>query len=692
MRRDLLRYGLPALPVVASAVLALSALVLAPAPAQAHHRSLTLKITERSNYNYMHVDLTHIRMNGVLRSAQRIWYNPAQGQRGFFSVTAAGSRGGPAMTKSIMPDMPSAGWTSYGSRIDTTPSYERLYSFGALAQDPRHVQRVYGYFGANHAPSSRAFLVRPDTTPPAHGSISVTQDARGRAVLTINPGRDAQSGVSPMRTSIQRRRGSWDGNACKLESGWDVITPEGFLRRYVDKDIALDACHTYRVQVMDRVMNVTAFYSNTIVTPIAPASTAPTDTIVTPIAPAPAAPTHTIVDGLVDYPLGLQASRSIPVTFSGSLSGLTSVSLSRRFASLVDGTCRFWSSWQPMSGQLLPYTDVAPNDGCYQYRVHTIDADGNKVTYVDPGATEVDTAAPTVTFEHAAGYFSDAQLDLKLSVTDAEGLDDWQLERRTSDYQHGTCDNEDDAWEAMGRSVVDDDLTEGHCYRYRLVAIDLAGNVRIVESPQQVWVAAADPTAPEAFTADVVRGQSIPTTSNGDTIPDCSRHITATNGRIHFLWQFSHDSQSGLAGYDLYLDGIKFRSFGPEIHEHVLAPDEALPPGIHTWEIRARNWAGLTTTAQGPKTILVDDIAPVMHSLTVTDTTIGWDAKDDQCLARILIMVDGKLHAVVSGERTSYTIPAANLAIGAHQVRIHAIDGLYRLASSETKTFTVTGS
>jgi hypothetical protein len=79
--------------------------------------------------------------------------------------------------------------------------------------------------------------------------------------------------------------------------------------------------------------------------------------------------------------------------------------------------------------------------------------------------------------------------------------------------------------------------------------------------------------------------------------------------RPGFGWTAASDTGSGLAAYQLVLDGAPFGSSYPPTATNG-TPSDDLPEGTHTWTVRALDNAGNVTQASAARTIRVDRTAP----------------------------------------------------------------------------------
>ncbi|MDI6791644.1 MAG: fibronectin type III domain-containing protein, partial [bacterium] len=98
-----------------------------------------------------------------------------------------------------------------------------------------------------------------------------------------------------------------------------------------------------------------------------------------------------------------------------------------------------------------------------------------------------------------------------------------------------------------------------------------------------------------------------------------------------FTWQAATDAESGIAGYDLYLNGALNKSVGPADTSTQAAG--AMTEGNHTWYVKAKNNIGLVTKSTSIYIVRIDITLPTaeLNSLQATSEpvfTVSWTGTD----------------------------------------------------------------
>ncbi|MCW2922687.1 MAG: Transrane protein, partial [Thermoleophilia bacterium] len=158
----------------------------------------------------------------------------------------------------------------------------------------------------------------------------------------------------------------------------------------------------------------------------------------------------------------------------------------------------------------------------------------------------------------------------------------------------------------------------------------------------------------------------------------------------------SSDATSGLAGYDILVDGTIAGTVAAPATSWTASP--AIAGGTHTWGVVARDNFGLTrASTPASMSVRIDAAPPTVAFATPTasgftnDTTptLTWTAADDSCLARIEVTVDGAVVAMLTGTAPNWT-PTSALAEGAHTWSLRAFDSAGKVTSTPApRTFTI---
>jgi hypothetical protein len=161
-----------------------------------------------------------------------------------------------------------------------------------------------------------------------------------------------------------------------------------------------------------------------------------------------------------------------------------------------------------------------------------------------------------------------------------------------------------------------------------------------------------------------------------------------------FTWQAANDSQSGITGYDVFVDGQPPVNVGTTSY----TPGNPLDDGQHTWHVVAKNGAGLTRNS-GAASFTIDTgsppSAPVLgdpaDGATSSDArpTLTWSASTDARgnLAGYDVELDGSFTRV--GPSTTSFTPPSDLSDAQHAWRVVAIDQADNRTASPLRHFTV---
>jgi hypothetical protein len=162
-------------------------------------------------------------------------------------------------------------------------------------------------------------------------------------------------------------------------------------------------------------------------------------------------------------------------------------------------------------------------------------------------------------------------------------------------------------------------------------------------------------------------------------------------------WSAATDTGgSGLAGYDVVLDGVAVSWPGPGATSYAVS--SPLAEGSHTWSVAARDAAGNRTESPA-RTFWVDRTPPAAFAVSapgagatvrVRRPTVTWSAPTDahSGLALYRVLVDGRLDRVVSSSGNATRI-ARLLPRGSHTVRVVAVDRAGNARATAIVRFTV---
>jgi hypothetical protein len=153
---------------------------------------------------------------------------------------------------------------------------------------------------------------------------------------------------------------------------------------------------------------------------------------------------------------------------------------------------------------------------------------------------------------------------------------------------------------------------------------------------------------------------------------------------------------SGLAGYEVVLDGVTVSSPGPTATSYSVA--SPLAEGAHSWSVAARDTAG-NRTESGARTFWVDRTPPTAFAVTapragstvrVRRPTVTWSAATDALTGvasyRLIVdaRVDRELTAAAGTGRITRLLPN-----GLHTVRVVAVDKAGNARATAIVRFTV---
>ncbi|MCW2929024.1 MAG: Cable pili-associated 22 kDa adhesin protein [Thermoleophilia bacterium] len=645
----------------------------------------TLAITPATNPTYQH-----------LAAPNQLFVNTSPGHGGTFSVDVSGATAASGILDVNFPLL-AAGFTGDGVSPGPGPNISRTYTWtpGATAPAAGKFARVRSNsLGQLDLP----FSVIADAAAPVGATATHASGfTTGSTVsVTFTIGNDG-SGSGIRDSQLERQTGTLAAGACTWSGSW---TPAGALNAtgpYADSGLVHATCYRYRVRVTDRVDNVG--YSATS-TPIMVDQTAPTGASivlaegVNPNRQYLANPTTMWVNPTP----GGAANFTATVTATDPESGTGAATWPSLGSTFVTTPAGFNATYAWSAGA------VAPSAATSVVQV----ANGAGMTTPVPFTVLVDGTNPTgSTLDQQNGYDTDFSVDLAFTNGGdgaGSGIATWRIERRSATYNLGldTCTG----WGSWGTyplptgqptsPYVDTGVTQPNCYQYRIVEVDNVGNQSAVADGDTAKVI-NDITPPTAFNLTFPANPALPAITTAAAAPSCSTVPTYSTATPAFTWTASTDGESGLSGYDTYVDGIG------TVDGTVLAPattwtPPALADGAHTLGVRARDNQGNFTNAGPafPTNVRVDLTAPTAtlgapaNAAWTIDTTptLSWSAADGNCVARVEVYVDDLVTpiAVASGSENSWT-PTGALASGMHSWRVEAIDTLGNRTSSTTRTF-----
>lgn len=252
------------------------------------------------------------------------------------------------------------------------------------------------------------------------------------------------------------------------------------------------------------------------------------------------------------------------------------------------------------------------NGTSYRYRVRAVDAAGRQSSFSNiVTATTRDTVAPTAPTDLTATPVSDTQIDLSwIASTDNVGVNGYWIERCTG----AACTN----FARVNTSLVTDTnfsdtgLTSATTYRYRVQAVDAAGNL----SPFS--------TIANATTLDTV----VPTISNV-----AASDITETGATITWTTNEASDSQVEYGTTTSYGNSTPINT--SRVTSHTVALSGLTPSTLYHYRVKSRDAAGNLATS-GDFTFTTDDTTspstPSNLSATAvsgTQINLSWTSSTD---------------------------------------------------------------
>ncbi|MBN1779986.1 VCBS domain-containing protein [bacterium] len=218
-------------------------------------------------------------------------------------------------------------------------------------------------------------------------------------------------------------------------------------------------------------------------------------------------------------------------------------------------------------------------------------------------------------------------------------------------------------------------------HTWYIIAVDSAANER---QSTQIWTVKIDNVLPHAFD---LTGPA-----------DNSWHQTATPT---FAWQASQDDGSGLAEYELYIDGSgtpHVDNIASDVTQITLSAEKALPEGTHTWYVVAKDVLGNSRASSATYTIHIDPTPPTAFNLLTPGNSgyvnspspmLSWQASTDPTsgLAEYELCIDLTLNRDALNVTSS--TPVSPLTEGEHSWQVKAIDNVGNITWSSLWHFTV---
>ncbi|OGC36396.1 hypothetical protein A3J90_08455 [candidate division WOR-1 bacterium RIFOXYC2_FULL_37_10] len=248
------------------------------------------------------------------------------------------------------------------------------------------------------------------------------------------------------------------------------------------------------------------------------------------------------------------------------------------------------------------YTTTTLSEGSHTWKIRAKDSVGNWGSYSSQNSFTVSTGAPTVTVIAPNGgeiWLGGSSQAVTWSASDSGGLAENPIT-----IQYST--DEGNIW----INIVSNEANDGtyswslpsistNEARIKVLAEDAIGNIGSDASNSNFIIDSTAPSAPV-----------LATPANGVAVADTTPELT---------WEASVDNVSGVVSYEITLDNL-LATQGAAASYTVPA---ALSDGLHTWEVRSKNGAGLWSNSSGENIFTVQTIGPSVSSISLTDKITG---------------------------------------------------------------------
>jgi glucose/arabinose dehydrogenase/PKD repeat protein/chitodextrinase len=496
----------------------------------------------------------------------------------------------------------------------------------------------------------------PDTTAPsAPSGLTATAASANQVNLSWTASND-NVGVTGYR--VERCTGA----TCTVFN--QVGTPT--TTTFNDTGLTPSTTHRYQVRAVDQAGNFSSYSTIASATTPAAADTTP-----------PSAPTGLTATAIT--------TTRIDLAWTASTDNVGVIQY--RVERCQGATCTDFAEVGSPATTAYSNTDLTANTS-YRFRVRAVDAAGNLSPYsaIANGQTLAgDTTAPTAPAGLTATAVSPTQIDLAWTAsTDNVGVTGYRVER----CEGATCTNFAEIGTPATTSHSDTGRTPATAYRYRVRAVDAAGNF----SAYSTIAPATTPPIPDS------------------TPPTAPTGLTASpvgSGRVDLGWTASTDS-GGVAGYQVE----RCQGPGCSIFAQVASPtatthsDTGLSPSTtYRYRVRAvdtsNNLSGYSgvaeaTTGPAPDTSppSASVTAPPAGSVVSGNVTVSANANDNVGVAGVQFLLDGSsLGAEDTTAPYSMTWDTTSASNGVHTLQARARDTAGNVGtSSSSVTVTVSNT
>lgn len=370
-------------------------------------------------------------------------------------------------------------------------------------------------------------------------------------------------------------------------------------------------------------------------------------------------------------PEGSVNSTSATFDFSSSVAGAT-------FQTKLDD-----AGWQPTSNTSEAYAGLT--EGAHTFLVRAVEPGGELDTEPASQMWTVDTIAPTVTLGPPAGAEGTTS-DSTPAFQGTAGAGAGDGQQVTVRVYSGTAASGTpaetvtaDRNQAGGWSTVASPPLPDGTFTAQASQQDAAGNTG--SSGVRTFVVDATPPEPFALRSPAEGAQNVPPS-------------------IELSWDATGDATTGVAGYELWVDGSKNRDVPTSACSAgscAAGPEPALADGAHSWQVKAVDGAG-NVRESAARNFTVDAAPPAAFGLLspsdgarTGDSTpaLTWEAARDAGAGvdHYDVWVDGAgVGTGVTG--TEFTVGTA-LIDGQHDWHVDAIDGAGNARSTAGRIFVV---
>jgi len=450
-----------------------------------------------------------------------------------------------------------------------------------------------------------------------------------------------------------------------------------------------DGLHTWHLVARDSGGTTTTSTSSYSVRVDANSPTSPV--LVSPAANdwiSSAAPTFTwsassdVGSGIAGYEIwinGAAAKTGIAASTTASTASLPMTSL---FSDGISSGCPGWAfsaapSWS--------FVCAAENSWSLSFRGNYIGTESgtatmtNSIDLTNAGRTDLvlahyPTSAPTLRINASDdGGTTWRTASTSVYYNDSFSLDDFTGTAAARIQFYGFTQSSN-GWDILSVKV---NAVTGGSYTWQVVAIDLAGNRTASESRQVRY--------------------DLPPLPFNQTNPVANSWWTA-NTTPTFTWNATSDAGSGVAKYQLWIDGIlAVDNIAPGATS--AAATNALTDGTHRWQIYAIDAAGAVRHSRNSLTVGIDTTPPNTFSLNtpadqsatgIPTPSLCWNMATDSGsgLDHYQLVIDGGLER--DSIASTCSTPVASLTEGTHTWTVKAVDKVGNIRdATQTRTIYV---